>query len=165
MVNLTQKTLKELIEYDADTGVFSRRYYSSMVDDDSVKDKVDSKGRIFICIDGQLYSARKLAWLYMVGELPQGRIYSISGDPSDHRWVNLTLKAAETNRATPSPSKRNKSGYVGVAFNRKKGMWVATIRRKGVTEYLGTFERKIEAIAARKAAERGDDVKQAVMFI
>lgn len=162
---LNKTMLKEIINYEPVTGVFSRRYYSSIVEDDCVKDKIDSKGRIFIYIDGQRYSARKLAWLYITGEMPHGRVYSLSGDPSDHRWINLTVKAAETHRALPTVSKRNRSGYVGVSFNLSNDAWVATIRRKGVTKHLGTFKKKVKAVAARKAAEIGEDVKLATMFM
>ena len=52
----------------------------------------------------------------------------------------------------PLPTKRNKSGVIGVYMN-KRGKWVATIGFKKQSHYLGCFDTLEEATAARQEAE------------
>lgn len=51
--------------------------------------------------------------------------------------------------------KSNTSGYNGVYFNKKRGLWVAQITFKGKTKYLGAFRQLKDAVKARK---RGEEV-------
>lgn len=50
-------------------------------------------------------------------------------------------------------SRNNTSGYTGVYLNKKTGKWIAQITFKKKTYYLGTFERKEDAIKMRKKGE------------
>ena len=52
-----------------------------------------------------------------------------------------------------SKNKRNKSGCVGVTWNKDKHKWIASITFNGKYKYLGSFENKEDAIKARKEAE------------
>lgn len=47
----------------------------------------------------------------------------------------------------------NKSGYAGVCFNKRTSKWHAQICVAGKQQYLGTFDKIEDAIAARKAGE------------
>ena len=51
-----------------------------------------------IRIDGRLYFAGRLAWLYMKGTWPKQRINCINGDRSDIRWANLREMTSLSNR-------------------------------------------------------------------
>lgn len=46
----------------------------------------------------------------------------------------------------------NKSGFCGVALDKRRGMWNARITVKGKEVYLGSYVKKADAIAARQAA-------------
>jgi hypothetical protein len=35
------------------------------------------------------YLAEDLAFLYMTGQLPKGKVLHLNGDTTDNRWVNL----------------------------------------------------------------------------
>jgi hypothetical protein len=50
-------------------------------------------------------------------------------------------------------SKNNKSGYAGVFFNPRSGMWKAVIQFHGEVFYLGLFREKKDAVRARKKKE------------
>lgn len=57
-------------------------------------------------------------------------------------------------RIDPTPTKANKSGVVGVNWDKSRGKWQASIKFQGHKFNLGRFENIQAAIDARKAAER-----------
>ena len=57
------------------------------------------------------------------------------------------------------PGKNNKSGTTGVFFATREQKWVAQIRFKGKTYYLGMYKKIEDAIAARMKAEEELHVK------
>ena len=52
-----------------------------------------------------------------------------------------------------APGKLNKSGYVGVNWDKSRGKWQASLRFKGHKYNLGRFDNIEDAISARKKAE------------
>lgn len=55
---------------------------------------VNGQKRKFIEIDGIEYPAEEIAWFYVTGEWPKGRILFRNGDPLDLRWKNLVEESA-----------------------------------------------------------------------
>lgn len=53
-----------------------------------------------------------------------------------------------------TPTKANKSGVVGVCWDKSRGKWMASIRFKGKKYNLGRFDDIQDAIDARKEAEK-----------
>lgn len=49
--------------------------------------------------------------------------------------------------------KTNTSGYNGVYYHNRRGLWVAQITFKGKTKYLGAYEKLEEAVKARLKGE------------
>jgi len=73
---LTQERLKELLTYNPDTGVFTRKKVSR-----GGRWKVgtlDGTGYIHTRVDYKIYLAHRLAWLYMYGEFPTETIDHIN---------------------------------------------------------------------------------------
>ena len=87
---ITQKRLKELLDYDPNTGIFICR-----VDRRGGLKKgdragwFDKNGCYRIRLDGNNYSAGKLAWLFMTGEWPSGLVMRWNSVSDDNRWENL----------------------------------------------------------------------------
>ena len=53
-------------------------------------------------VAGKQWQLTRLAWRYVHGEWPRGRIEQISDDPSDYRIANLRYKGADLRKtATP----------------------------------------------------------------
>ena len=52
-----------------------------------------------------------------------------------------------------SLSIKNKSGHSGVMWNKAVSKWIAQIKAKDKNIYLGSFDKKDDAIHARKVAE------------
>lgn len=73
--------------------------------------------------------------------------------------IRENLKLAEGTSVTILESLKhhkntnNTSGYTGVYQNKKSGRWIAQIGFQGKMYYLGSFEKKEDAVKARKAGE------------
>lgn len=76
----------------------------------------------------------------------------INGNPSDNRKENLRVVSHLENMKNRKLSSANTSGITGV-FQTKNGKWYARIMADGNEIWLGTFETKDDAAAARLAAE------------
>lgn len=146
---LTNARLKELLSYDASSGTFkwirtnSRRKVAGSPA--GVRHKVD--GRIYIGVDGRLYKAHRLAWLYMHGTWPLGGIDHIDGNPANNAISNLrTADQSENMQNLHRPHRDSSTGFLGVT--RRRGRFEARISCRGDRRLLGTFDTAEEAHAA-----------------
>ena len=108
---LTQARLKELLLYRPESGVFKwKEDRSNSVLAGTRAGYLNDHGTRVIVVDGIRYPASRLAYLYMLGKFPSGRLYRI-GDKDDDRWASITKvnpmpfgkprKVAEKVRKTP----------------------------------------------------------------
>lgn len=151
---LTQDRLKELFEYNPDTGYFTR---TKAVKRCKVGDRVGhlaDSGYLMICIDDKDHRAHRLAFLYMTGEWPEDQVDHINRVRDDNRWCNLRCVSNVENNKNSSMQSNNTSGHVGVSWDKSRDKWAAEIRCKiQGRKRLGRFATLEEAVAARKAAE------------
>jgi hypothetical protein len=96
----------------------------------------------------------KLIWLHrqLAGE-PRGKIEvdHVNADSLDNRMQNLRVCTHQQNLANRRLRSDNTSGVLGVS--RVRGKWQAEIQVGGKGIYLGWFENKDDAVAARVYAE------------
>lgn len=153
---LTPELLKQYLNYNPDTGIFTyiaRPSASAKVGAiaGSVRGTLPDGGYIGISLLGKVYSAHRLAFLYMTGEWPINQIDHIDHDRTNNAWNNLRLADSLDNSRNKSLYKNNKSGCPNVHHNGYG--WQARIN--GVDKiFLGTFNTYEEAVAAKKGAER-----------
>ena len=156
---VTQERLKELLNYNPDTGIFTwlvtRNAYGGGVRPGSIAGDKDSHGYWRIGIDGTRYPLHRLAWLYVRGAMPENHIDHINGDKADNRLCNLRQATRFENLSNRGKNKNNSSGYKGVWFNKKLGKWIAGITHNNKAKHLGVFETPELAYEAycKKAAE------------
>ena len=150
---VTQARLKELLDYNPDTGVFTWRVSRGSVKSGSVAGSENSEGYLQIRIYGKPYRAHRLAWLYTHGEFPTGQLDHINRVRTDNRISNL--RAATNAENTQNRSKRsdNTSGVIGVSWHKRIGKWLAHIKLNGRLKHLGYYGTIEEAAAARAAAK------------
>jgi len=117
-----------------------------------VAGSLNGVGYIDIGIDGKIYRASRLAWLYMTGEWPQKTVDHENLLKIDNRWENLREAGASKNGANRRKLKNNTSGFKGVAVNR--GKWSASIRVGYKSIWLGRHDTPEEAHAAYMAAAK-----------
>lgn len=152
-LQLTAERLREVIEYDPDTGIFTWRVSRPGCVAGRLAGTIKPEGYRQIEIDGRLYRGARLAVLFMTGQWPPaGRLVDHKDGVRDNdRWENLRV-------VTPAQNAMNRrattaSGRVGV-YPVKGGRWAATIWLDGRNRNLGTHESMKAASAVREAAER-----------
>lgn len=147
---LTAERLREVLAYNPNTGQFSR---DGRVVPGS---RAGRGGRRQLCIDGRMFYAHRLAWLYVHGEWPAAQIDHINGDVDDNRMANLRLATNAQNAQNRRSTSRNRAGRVGVTYDRRSGRrpWRARIMTDGRMVSLGHFATADEAVAAYEEAKR-----------
>jgi hypothetical protein len=141
---ITQERLKQLVAYDPDGGEFTWLVTVSNRAPAGRKAGGMSNGYIVIRLDGVLYRAHRLAWLYVHGVWPEHDIDHINGRRSDNRLVNLRpATRAENLQNLRIARAYGSSGLLGA--HRWKGKWRAAIAANGIQHHLGTFETPQEA--------------------
>lgn len=150
---ITQERLKELLIFNDDSGVFTRKVTTSPRSlKSSIAGSLNNDGYIRVRVDCIRYQAHRLVWLYARGIWPD-KIDHINGDRSDNRLVNLRSVTHEQNQKNRKIGKNNKSGMIGVRFNKKINKWMSKIKSNRKEIHLGSFDDKFEAACARKSAE------------
>lgn len=150
---ITQKELKAAVHYNPETGVFTWKICrSDRMKAGDIAGCLNNRGYLRICIDGKVYLAHRLAWLYMTGEWPKGQIDHIKHVRHDNRWVNLREATHQENQKNQTRRKDNTSGVCGVVWHKPSGKWQSQISVNDKSMYLGIFIDKFEAICARMSA-------------
>lgn len=156
---MTRDYLREVFHYDANTGLLYNKISKPGVRFAKVAGSRSHPGRrdpyIRIMLDGTRYYAHRLIWVYHYGHIPRRKfIDHINGNALDNRIENLRLVSYRENYLNSRRSVRNKSGVTGVYQRNGSGKWYAVITTCGTSIQLGTFDKKEDAIKARRAAER-----------
>ncbi len=110
----------------------------------------NNKGYIKIRINGVIYSAHRLAWLYMTGEWPDNQIGHINGKKSDNRFINLRQADNSINAQNRHKARKDSvTGVMGVCLRTDKyrvaKSYCASIMVSGVRKCLGYFSTIEEA--------------------
>lgn len=144
-MKMNQKTLKEYLNYDSETGVFMwKKKPSSKTLITNRVGWIDGQGYLYIRLRGKLYVAQRLVFLYMTGEWPEGVVDHINRDVGDNSWGNLRDVPKGINQENRvGACKNNKSGLLGVSPNGER--WTAKIGHLYRQIYLGTFDTPEEA--------------------
>ena len=149
---ITQDELKELLHYDSKTGVFTwKAKKGGRASKGQTAGAADAYGYIVIRINSVLYKAHRLAWLYTYGDWPETNLDHINRVKDDNRIKNLRVASQSLNMHN---AKRlaSSSGCVGVSWDKNRNKWAARIKVDYRTKFLGRYDRKQDAIAARELA-------------
>ena len=150
---ITQRQLKELLNYNPFTGDFTWRVRRRGTKG-AVAGSTQIRGYVRIQLDGQKHLAHRLAFLWMTGEFPEDGVDHISGVRNDNRWSNLRVADQSLNGRNRSQNNNNKSGVTGVSWYKSSSKWVAYIvDDTGRNLNLGRYKDWFEAVCARKSAE------------
>ena len=150
---ITQSELKELLDYDPNTGLFVWKF-SPRFSAGSIAGNKIPRGYIHICINYKQYQAHRLAWLYVFGDWPKNGIDHINRIPSDNRIANLRDVTQSENMKNQKMHFNNKSGVCGVYWHKSRGKWQAQINVSGKCIALGRYKYLEDAVLVRKAAEK-----------
>ncbi len=164
---LTQKYLKECLDYNPDTGVFIwkerpkyhfnknwiRGWWNGQFS--GSKAGTVAKGREYskIIISNKGYYSHRLAFLWMAGSFPNKQVDHIDHNRSNNAWINLRQVSSKENDKNRKIYSTNSSGCSGVTLKKGTKKWIARISNKGKRYDLGSFSNIEDAINARKLAE------------
>lgn len=144
-MHLTQAALKELLEYDPETGKFFWR--EKGVGRKRAEAGNFSRGYVRIGIQGRLYYGHRLAFLYMTGSIPDVVDHK-DGDESNCRWENL--------RASTHSENGKNTTHRGYHKASRSNKFIAQMTTDYKTIHLGTFNTPGEARAAYVEAKIGN---------
>ena len=143
---LTQERLKEVLDYDSETGLFFWKRKVSNIPIGKAAGALQNKGYIQITIDSRNYLAHRVAWLYVYGEWPKNQIDHINRDKKDNCISNLRDVSNSTNQINIGLRSHNSSGVTGVVKSAKPHRpWAAQINRNNKKIFLGYFKTVQEA--------------------
>jgi hypothetical protein len=151
---LTVERLRDVLTYDPETGIFRWKVTNSnRAPAGSVAGNL-SHGCRQIFIDGKMYKASRLAWLYVRGEWPSDFVDHVNMVKDDDRFCNLRNATNGQNQANRRVLRNNQLGVKGVRVQRRTGKYEAQITVKGKQIFLGTYDVLEAAHAAYAEAAR-----------
>lgn len=147
---LTAERLREVLNYNPETGIFTRRTRHGGTKPGRQTGTVcPATDYVKLSVDNRRYAAHRLAWLYVYGRWPEPCVDHRNGDRTDNRIGNLReASSSENGHNRPAPT--NRRGVTPV-----RGKWLAQISHKRKHYNLGLFESMEDARRAYiEAAER-----------
>lgn len=150
-MKLTQGRLKQVLDYDPETGIFIRKLARGNLKliGKPTSSKPRPNGYLCIRVDGKLYYAHRLAWLYWYGKMPRSLDHR-DRDRTNNRIENLRKANSSQNRMNTAVAKNNTSGVKGVSWEVKRKAYRAQISKNGKKMMLGYFSDVASAAAAYK---------------
>ena len=149
-VKLSQSRLKELLDYDPETGIFTWRITRGRyARTGGMAGSPNGRGYLRITIDRRKFFAHRLAFLYMIGSFPPADADHINGVRDDNRWDNLREATRTDNvRNLGGARSDNTFGFLGVSWDKNKLKWQARIVVVKKHIHLGYYSSGEEAHAA-----------------
>lgn len=147
---LTAERLRELLRYEPETGVFTRRIatgYRGRHRAGEIAGSINDQGYRIICVGTEKYRAHQLAWLYMKRVWP-GELDHINGVRDDNRLCNLRKTSSSQNKANSKLRTDSVSGFKCVRWEKRRRHYVARIRANGKQTHLGSFNTPERAFVA-----------------
>lgn len=141
----TQKEIKQVLDYDKETGIFTwkkrsiddfrkAKYQKRCLDMWNLRHagaqagKDNGTGYLVFKLFGKTVLASRIAYIYVYGENIDGyEIDHINRNKQDNRISNIRKCNRKVNVRNSGKRKTNTSGVVGVYYNNHKCKWVATI--------------------------------------
>lgn len=161
-LTLTPELLRELLEYDPETGIlyWKRRGMSYFKSPRIAKawntryagqeaGSIDTAGYISLSIMGTYIRGHRAAWAIHYGVFPDHCDHD-DGCRSNNRLLNLNDVTKGGNQKNQKRSAKNTTGATGVYRHGER--WTAQITSGGVTIHLGVFNSFEAARDARKTA-------------
>lgn len=165
-MSLTWQVVRKLLIYDPSTGklYWRPRDLETAKNDRYVKmwntrtagreafTSTNKKGYRVGAIYNKLYTAHRIIWLYVYGNLPN-EIDHINGKRDENFIMNLRDVTHIENHRNVGINRHNKTGVSGVHWSKRENKWIARINDVNKNIRLGCFSNFDDAVQARRKAE------------
>jgi len=152
---ITYDELHKTLYYNREIGIFVwiiKRTGSGGIG--SIAGCLGLDGYIRIAINGRLYLASRLAWLYVYGYFPEN-IIDHKDRIKHHNWIdNMRETSKQCNAINTGNPTNNTSGVKGVYWEPRRNKWNASVKINQKKKYLGSYKDFDNAVCARLAAEQ-----------
>lgn len=143
-IPLSPEEIRQRLSYDPATGEF---IHLSGKLKGKVAGTVRSNGYRQLSIDGSLYMAHRVAFVWM--DIPichPLEVDHINKNPKDNRWCNLRLASSSQNKANRSRNKAKQTAFKGVyRVAGYDNRYTARLKVGKVIKHLGCFSTQEEA--------------------
>lgn len=152
---LTAARLRELLNYDAETGAFNWLVDHGRHRAGDRAERKAAKGYRGITVDGRPYLCHRLAWFIVHGEWPTMDVDHKDGVRSNNAASNLRHGSRSFNMQNLRRAHADtQSKLLGAYLDKRRGYWVSRICKNGKSLDLGRFQSAQEAHQAYVAAKR-----------
>ncbi|MEF9874734.1 MAG: HNH endonuclease [Glutamicibacter sp.] len=142
-------TLDRLFGCNPETGVLCHRVVRGAGRKGAVVGTPNKHGYLVATIDYKHYLVHRIVWAMAKRQDPGSAVIDhVNGITDDNRISNLRLADQVLNGLNARLSKRNKSGFKGVYYDRSKRLWRASICNR----FIGRFRTIEEAAEAYRLA-------------
>lgn len=148
---ITVSELKELINYDPDTGEIRWKKGRPGASSGNLAGTLKPSGYVIVLIKRKLYRAHRIAWFYMTGEFPTKEIDHINGNKSDNRFCNLRLADKTQNNWNKKVRKDSKVGIKNVLYFPNFKKYYVRINANKQKHQFGPFDTIEEAAKVAEA--------------
>ena len=152
--NITVERLRELLNYDSQTGVFTWYVRRKGVLPSRVAGSIKTNGYMHIVIDGRAYRAHRLAWLHFYGKWPTKDLDHKDECKTNNRISNLREVSESANgQNVTAPTSKNKTGVRGVHWVPERRRFLAQLMLDGkhcYRKYFKTLDEAKEGILQAK---------------
>ena len=141
--DLTAVELREILDYNQDTGVFTWRKRQGTKNAGETAGYVKkAQGYVFIRVKSVDYAASRLAWLHVTGEWPKRDIDHKDGQPANNIFSNLRDVSEHANMQNTKLSKVNTTGFRGVSpYRGNPNRYIVTVPcGGGVSIAVGIYD-------------------------
>lgn len=157
---ITQEELKSWLSYDLLTGKFHWARSPCLARKTGHEaGSPSSDGYYQIKFRGTFYKSHRLAWLYVLGRMPELEVDHINGDRGDNRWINLRSASRSQNACNSSTKVTNSLGVRNV-FRRGNIFVVDVVGESGrYREQFPTLEQATDMAIRMRRILQGDFAK------
>jgi hypothetical protein len=156
--DLGHERLLGLLHYDLDTGVWTwlKDAYRSRVKAGDIAGTIggtpDGQSYRYLGVDNFHHKAARLAWFYVNGEWPAGKVTHADADSLNDKYSNLRVATRSEITAAGRMRIDNTSGFRGVSWNNRVRKFQSYITQNYKRRHLGWFDCPAEAHKVRVAA-------------
>jgi hypothetical protein len=142
MTHISYDRLIELVDYDCETGLFTRKKAVGRSFEGRVLGYKKNNGYIAFTLDSKKYFAHRLAWLFVHKKLPEHDVDHIDGNRTNNKIANLRdiPRSLNLENSIKAKSSNKSTGLIGSYFHEPTGKFMSRIQVNKKDKYLGLYE-------------------------